>query len=302
MTLSLKTKFALFAAVIFWASAFVGIRAGLEDFSPGGLALIRYLIASCIMFFIYIRIKNPRPFNWQNIFLALGAGVIGIGIYNIALNYGELVVPSGMASFIISQSPIITVSFAVVMLGERINKYTLLGMIVSGVGVAMIAFSDTQNFEFYIGIFYILIATLVGSLYSIFQKSLLQKYDVIELTTYAIWGGTLILLFFTNDLIKDFHHISLHGISVAIYLGIFPTVGGYLAWSYALSQTSASRAVSFLYFTPIVATAIGWVWLNEVPVMLAFIGGMIALFGVFLVNQSFKKRITFTESAEKALN
>jgi drug/metabolite transporter (DMT)-like permease len=301
MNLSFKTKFALLAAVIVWASAFVGIRAGLQDFSPGGLALIRYLIASFIMFFIYIKRKDRRPFNYYHLILALSAGVIGIGIYNITLNYGELVVPSGMASFIISQSPIITVSFAVFILGERIDKFGMLGMLISGIGVAMIAFSDVQNFDFYLGIFYIIIATIVGSLYSIFQKSLLKKYDVIELTTYAIWGGTLILLFFTKDLINDLSHSSLHGLSIAIYLGIFPTVLGYLAWNYALSQTSASRAVSFLYFTPVVATLIGWIWLKEIPVMLAFIGGMIALFGVYLVNQSFKKRSYLEAQAEKAL-
>jgi drug/metabolite transporter (DMT)-like permease len=300
MNLTFKTKLALFSAVFFWASAFVAIRAGLNDFSPGGLALIRYLIASMIMFFIFTKRKKTSTISRTDLFLALTAGIIGIGIYNITLNYGEQIIPAGIASFIISQSPIVTVVFAIFILGERINRYGMLGMLVSCIGVSLIASSQVQSFDFYMGIFYILIATLVGSLYSIFQKSLLKKYDVIDLTTYAIWGGTLILLFFTKDLMHDLEHLSWHGASIVIYLGIFPTVIGYLAWSYALSQISASRAVSFLYFTPVAATLIGWVWLNEVPDTLAFVGGMIALFGVYLVNQSYKKRILLGETKEMA--
>jgi len=289
MTLSLKTKIAIFAAIFFWASAFVGIRAGLEDFSPGGLALIRYLIASATMFLIYIQQKNIQPISRRDLCYALCTGIVGIGVYNITLNYGERVIPSGMASFIISQSPIITAIFAALVLGERLNKYGILGMLLSCMGVWMIAYHDLNDFDFYIGIVLILIATLVGALYSIFQKSLLKKkYSVIDLTTYAIWGGTLILLFFTGDLVDDFRHLSLKGMSVAIYLGIFPTVLGYLAWSYVLNEIPASHAVSFLYFTPIIATLIGWIWLKEVPEILAFVGGFVALAGVWIVNQSFK--------------
>ncbi|MCC2667478.1 MAG: eamA, partial [Gammaproteobacteria bacterium] len=44
--LTLKTKLALLTTVVLWASAFVAIRAGLQGYSPGGLALLRFLIAS----------------------------------------------------------------------------------------------------------------------------------------------------------------------------------------------------------------------------------------------------------------
>ena len=40
--------------VVLWASAFVGIRIGLKGYSPGSLALLRYLIASASMIFIYL--------------------------------------------------------------------------------------------------------------------------------------------------------------------------------------------------------------------------------------------------------
>ena len=41
---------------------------------------------------------------------------------------------------------------------------------------------------------------------------------------------------------------------------------------------------SFLFLTPVLAIAIAWVWLGEVPNMLSLIGGAFALAGVVSVS------------------
>lgn len=294
MNLSLRIKAALVVVILLWASAFVGIRAGLESYSPGGLALLRFIIASFTIYLIYVRQKKRTPMEWQDRLLALFTGAIGIGIYNIALNYGELVVSSGMASFIVSQSPVVTTVLAVLFLRERVTIYSVAGMIISGLGVGLIVSGSDNQMNYYLGILYVLVATLVGSLYSILQKSLSKKYSAIDLTTYAIWGGTLMLLVFIPDMLQDLQQASVSSTMTVIYLGIFPAALAYLGWSYILSQIPASQAVSFLYFAPIAATLIGWLWLGEVPPLLAFVGGLISLLGVWMVNQTFSKKSQVT--------
>src|SRR6185295_7545349 len=96
---SFKLRIALWVVIIFWASAFVGIRAGLLHYSPGGLALLRYLIASIAMIFVYFSRPHRSVLYGKDLILALISGVIGIGLYNITLNYGESSVTSGVASF-----------------------------------------------------------------------------------------------------------------------------------------------------------------------------------------------------------
>ena len=282
-----KTKLAILFVVIAWSSAYVGIRAGLESYSPGGLALLRFIIASVAIYFIYSRRVKRTNIKWQDLLLALLTGAIGIGIYNIALNNGELVVSAGMASFIISQSPVITTVLAVIFLKERVTLYGMIGMLISIFGVGLIALSKMEQFDFYIGIVFVLIATIVGGLYSILQKPLLQKYHAIDIAAYAIWGGALTLLVFIPDLLQDIQHASLPATLTVVYLGLIPAALAYLAWCYILSQIPASRAVSFLYFCPLVATFIEWIWLDEVPTLMALAGGLIALTGVWLINQAF---------------
>src|SRR5436190_11936201 len=107
-----KLNFTILSTIFLWASAFVGIRQGLHYYSPEGLALLRYLIASFCMAIIYYRLPNRVYMPLMDRIKLLLIGIVAIGIYNLSLNYGELVVPSGTASFIVSQSPIITAILA----------------------------------------------------------------------------------------------------------------------------------------------------------------------------------------------
>jgi len=279
-TLSLKAKFSLVIAITLWASAFVAIRAGLRGYSPGSLALLRYLIASTCMLPLYLQVPNRQKFNAPEVLKLLIIGMIGIGFYNVTLNYAELTVSSGMASFIISQCPLLTVILAVIFLKERLNKIKLFGFGLSIIGVAFITLSEKGALGWDQSLIYIFLATFAGGLYNFLQKSILSKYHAIEATAYIIWGGTLALLIYLPQLSSEISHASVQPTLMAVYLGIFPAAIGYVAWSYVLAEIPASRAVSFLYFSPFVASLLGWLCLGETMLWTALLGGVIAIIGI----------------------
>jgi len=289
-SMSYKAKCITMLALVLWASAFVGIRAGLHDYSPEGLALLRYIVASGCMFFVYLFLGNRPKIKFKDRILMLLLGAIGIGFYNLTLNYGELSISSGTASFIISQSPIIIALTAMLFLGERLTLTSLIGFLISIIGVFFIAAGETSGLKWDTGFLYIFLATFAGSFFTVLQKPFLKKYHAIEATAYVVWGGTLFLLFYAPKLQHDVVHASLSSTLAVIYLGIFPAAVGYVAWSYVLSLVPASRAGSFLYFTPFIATMLGWICLGETPAWLTLIGGALAIAGVWFVNQSYKQR------------
>jgi drug/metabolite transporter (DMT)-like permease len=289
--ISFKSKLALTIAMILWASAFVGIRAGLQSYSPGALALFRFTIASVCMYFIYMRLPNRSKMELTDIIWLLMLGAVAIGIYHVSLNYGELLIPSGTASFIISQSPVITTLLAIIFLRERLTFFGILGMAISVFGVALIMFGGNADLKFQVENFYILLAALMGSLYSVLQKPFLKKYHAIEVTAYIIWGATLPLLYYLPELTHQISHASTAATWATIYLGIFPAAIAYVAWSYALKEMPASRASNFMYFMPIVSTLLGWLCLSEIPLWISLVGGCVALMGLWLVNQSYHWQI-----------
>lgn len=288
-SLSFNIKLLLLIVVSLWASAFVGIRAGLESYSPGGLALLRFGIASVLMFFVYVFRQRETQIAFLDGIKLMSIGALGIGFYNIALNYGELSVPSGPACFIVSQSPIITTILALIFLNERLTAWSICGMLISFIGVVLITYGMSHGFQVGIGVLDVAIATVLGSCYSIMQKPLLKKYHALDATAYMIWGGTLVLLFYSPHLPYEIYHASWHATIAVIYLGVFPAALAYMLWSYVLAKIPATQATSFLYFSPIVATLLGWIWLNEVPAMISLVGGLVALLGVWVVNRAYVK-------------
>ena len=73
-----------------------------------------------------------------------------------------------------------------------------------------------------------------------------------------------------------------------IYMGLFPGVVAYIAWSYVLTKLPASQAGSYLSLIPVAALLLAWLWLQEIPSPISLIGGALVFCGILLVNRSGK--------------
>ncbi|MDR3491790.1 MAG: DMT family transporter [Gammaproteobacteria bacterium] len=286
---SLQTKLALFVSIILWSSAFVGIRISLTGYTPGSLALFRFLIAAICLYFICLYLPKRKKIKMKDKLILLFIGAITVGGYHVALNYGELSVSAGISSFIISQSPVFTTLLAIIFLKERINFLGMFGMLISIFGVSMILFGNPEKINFTIGSLYILISAFLGSVYSVVQKYFIDRYNAIEVTSYLVWGAAIILLLYSIPLSHEILQASYTATWSVIYLGIFPAAIAYLTWSHVLANMPASRAVNYLYWMPIIASFLGWIFLDEIPTLLSLLGGIIALLGVWVLNHSYKK-------------
>ncbi len=284
--MSIKARLAIMTAVLLWASAFIGIRLGLQFYSPQGMALLRFMIASLCMGVIYYFMPARSVIHTRDIIALMTLGGVSVGIYNLFLNFAEVSVLSGVASFVTSQSPIIAAILAAVFLGEGLTVWRVTGFLVSVSGTALMTYGEFGDIKWTAGMAYLLIATLAGSLYSILQKPFLKRYHAIEATTFVIWGCTLFLLIYLPYLAHDVHHASLTSTIAVIYLGVFPAAVGYVAWAYALSEISATRAMNYLYLMPFIATLLGWLILGELPMALTLSGGLLAILGVMIGNYS----------------
>src|SRR3990167_2993604 len=98
-TISFKTVFAILIAILSWSSSFVFIRVSLKSYSPGELALFRYLIVSSIMLIFYLRLRKRKMPDLRQSIQLFFLGFFGIGLYMIALNYGEITISASITSF-----------------------------------------------------------------------------------------------------------------------------------------------------------------------------------------------------------
>ncbi|MES2204891.1 MAG: DMT family transporter [Pseudomonadota bacterium] len=279
-----KALSALIITVLLWGTSFVAIRQSMHDFSPGSLALLRYIIAAIAVIPVYFLLQKRTKPNLKDLPVLFVLGMLGIGIYNILLNIGEVTTSAAIASFMISQGPVATIILAVIFLHERLTTLSWLGMVLSVCGIVLISHGETQALgHFNYGIFYLVAAIGCAALYSILQKPLLKRFHPLEITAWSIWFGTLTLAFYIPNLWHEVQHQTLANYGWPAFLGVGSGVIGYACLAYGFKHFPASKAISFLFAMPFVSIIMGWLVLGEIPTTLSLLGGLLAMSGAFMV-------------------
>ncbi|MEZ3608248.1 DMT family transporter [Bacillus subtilis] len=263
-----------------WASAFPGIRAGLEGYTPEHLALFRLLIGSMalLLFAVLTQMRLPDLKDIPAIFLL---GFLGFAFYHILLNIGEKTVSAGVASLLVTTTaPIFSAMLSRLFYKEHFGFTKWLGSMISLLGVLLIAFGAGDFTYSMNGIMVILLAAFSESIYFVFQARYIKKYGFIPFVTFTIWGGTIPMLVFLPGLGEEMMNASISATLSIVYLGLLPTVIHYFALAYVTSLVGASEATLSLYVTPALALIISWLWIGEIPTLISLLGGVVTVGGV----------------------
>lgn len=275
---------ALLTTVVLWASAFVGIRALGDTFSPGSLSLGRLVVGAIALTFFALPGRAPLP-RGKPLLLVVLYGVVWFGAYNIALNAAERDLDAGTTALIVNVGPIIAALVAGVLYKEGFPRPLLIGMGVAFAGVALIAASTDRDSSSVstattTGVLLCVAAAAFYAFGAVAQKPALKHMEPVMSVWLGCLVGVVVCLPFAPTLIGEIGGASRHDLLWLAYLGIFPTAIGFSTWSYALKRISTGQAASTTYLVPAVATLISWLILDEVPAALAFVGGAMCLVGV----------------------
>ncbi|MHA2609525.1 MAG: DMT family transporter [bacterium JZ-2024 1] len=280
-----KEILAFFLVTLIWGGAFSGIRIALEGLTPFQLLLYRHIIGSIP--FVPFGLSRLKLLRAQDIPLFILVGVFMVPVYHLGLNYGELAVSPGVASFIVATMPLFTVLLAKIFLNEPLTRKKIFALIFGLLGVSLLVSREGLWVREWQRVSLTFLAPLSASVNTILAKILLQRYDPIFFTAFSFILGTLssftLLPFFS----PEFPFLLSSRVWAALlFLGLVSNFLAYLLWFWLLQKNKASYSVLFLYLIPLWSTFFG-IWLTgEKLTFQGVSGSLFILYSIALTTHS----------------
>lgn len=274
-----------------WGSTFVASKVLLlAGLTPSQIMTFRFLIAWVLMFpFCHRAVVT----NMKDEFLFALLGMTGGSLYFLSENTAvQLSSATSTVALVVCTTPILTaVINRMVHRNEHLSSRFLLGTLIALVGASLVVFNgvfvlddDPMVILLSVG------ASLTWALYSIILRKMEHNYNSAVITRKVFFWGVVTMLPFTlMEPLDASVLVQPKVIAVILFLAIIASLGCFLAWNIAVRRLGIVVTGNYLYFNPIVSLVVAYLVLNENITMLAIVGCVLTIAGVYLCNKKSDK-------------
>ncbi|MCW2960793.1 MAG: protein of unknown function transrane [Thermoleophilia bacterium] len=261
-------------APIVWGTTYFVTTEWLPNDRPLLAALMRALPAG-ILLLVLLR-KLPTGDWWWR---ATVLGVLNIGIFFALLFESAYRLPGGVAAVLGAVQPLVIVGLSIWMLRTPAR----VGQVVAGIagvgGIALMVLKANAAIDM-VGVVAGLIGVVSMCVGFVLTKKWAPPVGPLVMTSWQLVAGGLFLL--PIALIGEGMPpaLSLTNVVGYAYLGIVCTALAYYVWFRGINRLSPARTSFLTLLTPVVATFIGWLALDEVLSPLQTLGIVVALLSV----------------------
>ena len=289
-----KALFALAWVSFFWGTTWLASKEAVQDAPALQVIAIRQIIAAVLYigFFLLKKEPWPRGKQWMPI---LVMSFLTFVLSNGLSTWGVKFIPSGLGAIMGAIFPLWLVIIMRVK-GKALPRQALFGLLLGLGGVCTIFYEHLKDFanpDFMFGIVLSLAATVSWAFSTLYTKQQAINFNpYFSLGFQMLFSGIVIYIVAEaighTSRLSDIPASSWWAIS---YLVIIGSVLTFIAYIYALQNLPTALASIYAYINPIVAVLLGALLLGEKLTVFIAIGGAITIAGVYLVNNSLKKKI-----------
>ena len=277
---------------LIWASTFIFVKMALKDLGPLTIGGLRYFLGFLILLPFILKSRQRPSFTraaWVQLFLI---GFSSYTLANSATFWSLRFLPATTVSFLMGLTTLLVFFGGMIWLKEIPNPYQTTGIIITLVGTGMFFSVGLKPGE-PMGILLMAFALLCFTVFGILGRNTAraQTVDTLSLTAYplALGGGLLLLVAIP---IEGIPHASLQTWGLVVWLAAINTSLAYVLYNHSLQVLTAFQMNVLLNLAPLGTAMLGWLFLNEHLTVLQFIGMIVVIVGVALVQRQsgFKKR------------
>jgi drug/metabolite transporter (DMT)-like permease len=283
---SLKLYIYIVLAMIFWSFSFIWTRIAIQSFQPMTLITLRLILASTLLFGVMklggkFQKLRRQDFKWF-ILLAFFEPFL----YYVGETFGLTMVESTLAAVIISTIPLFAPVLAFIVLGERINWATIVGILISLVGVFFVIYEPNGGFKANPwGVALMFMAVFSAICYATVLKKIPSYYNNMSVIFYQSLLG--LIFFIPTFLLTDFStiqtlRVSNESLFALIMLAIFASVIAFVMFAGVVRQIGVARTNVFVNLIPVFTAILAWFILDERLTFYKWAGIIIVITGLFL--------------------
>jgi len=256
--------------------------------APGPITgFYRLLISSFLLTPLFIRQqKNLKPIDKKYLAFPLLAGIFtafDFAFWNSSVKFTT----AANATLLGNTSPLWVALFAFFIFREKLRGIFWLGLIIALTGAVLVMGSDfLRHPTLGIGDLMASTAAIFYASYQLITQRGRKHIDPLRYMWLVGLSATMGMFIINLVLGNPFTGYSTQTWIIFFVTAIVSQMIGYLAISYALGHLPASIVSSTLIGQPILTTILAISMLVEIPTSLQWIGGAIALAGIYIVNQS----------------
>ena len=286
------------AATILWSGNFIVARGLSDSIPPVTLAFFRWLVA--VLVFMPFAIKNlvkEWPSIKKNMAYFSITSFLGITTFNTLIYYAGHSTTAMNLSLITVTSPIFIILFSRILYQEVLTVKRAMGIALVLIGVVYLItqgdMASLLHLSFNIGDVWMLTASIIFAVYSLFLKNKPKELSVnaLQLSTFIlgllflfpffIWEQALVHQLFLNETT----------IPAILYVGIFASLCAFVLWNKSIIILGPTRAGMVYYTMPLFSGFLGHLFLNERISMVHFYSMVLMFSGIIAANYESENRL-----------
>jgi len=290
------------------ALGFALMAACVKAVSTYGIPVLEIVAARAIVSGVisYLDIKRKGLSLWgNNKPLLVARGVVG-ALALIFVYYAVTTLPLAEATVLQYLHPVFTAFLAIIFLKERVQRSTLVCIVLSLLGLGIMVLPNIQLFTYEPSTYELasssllmipsalpyswisIGAAILGAFGSAAAYVIVKKLTKTEDSSVIIFYFPFVALPIALILLgNDFVMPSLPALGLLLLVGIFTQIGQ-VGLTKALHCEDANKATAYAYIQVVFSVLIGWFFFSEIPVITTIIGGSLVITGA-LVNVLWKR-------------
>jgi len=286
LTSKLKEWGAFALLGLIWGSSFLWIKIGLREIGPVTLVAFRLLFGLIGLLVVMGLQRQPFPRERRVILAYLGLSIFQTAMPFVLISWGETRIDSGLAAILNGTMPLFTIVIAHFWLqDDKLTWPRLVGLMVGFGGVVVLVSRDLKPGGGFWGQLAVLVAAIsYAAATTLSRKYLRGQPPVVQSTMFLAFATPLVWLLVPlgeSPVRFPSHAITWLGL---LWLGLLGSCLAYILFFYLLNSWGPTRASLVTYVFPVIGLILGIVFLREQPDWRLFVGALLVVGGIVIVN------------------